>query len=363
MTDARVTVRRDVGVWIAILAGFTALLWLFGDILLPFLLGMAIAYVMDPVVVWLVRRGLSRGMAAGLLVASSFVAGIVTLLIVGPLLLEQAGALVARAPEILAAAYRRITLAAEHLLRVVVGGPRDEVPALLVQVGHRVEEMIASWAAILLGRGIALVNVLGLLAVTPLVTFYLLRDWPKIVAQIDDWLPLDYADVIRAQAREMDRVLAGFARGAALVCVILAIFYGVALSLAGLDFGLLIGITAGALSFVPYLGALVGFGASVGMALIQFWPDWTRVVLVGAIFVFGNAVSDYVITPRIMGDRIGVHPLWVLFGFFAGASLFGFAGMLASVPACAVIGVVARFAIQQYKASTFHRGSGPLGQQ
>jgi predicted PurR-regulated permease PerM len=360
MADARISVRREVALWIAILAGFVVVLWLLGEILLPFLLGMAIAYVVDPVVVWLVRRGFSRGMAAAVLVGSSFVAGLVTLLLVGPLLLEQAGALLVRAPEIAAAVYQSTTLGAERLLRVVGVGPRGEVPAVLVQAGQRMGEMLASWAATALGRGVALVNLLALLAVTPLVAFYLLRDWPKIVAQIDDWLPRDHADTIRGQAREMDRVLSGFARGAALVCAGLAVFYGVALTLAGLDFGLLIGIMAGALSFVPYLGAAVGFGASVGMALIQFGPDWLRVVLVGAIFVFGNVVSDYVVTPRIMGDRIGVHPLWVLFGFFAGAALFGFAGMLASVPACAVIGVLARFTIQQYKASAVYRGTGPV---
>jgi predicted PurR-regulated permease PerM len=358
MPAARVTVPRDVAIWLAILAGFMTLLWLLGEILLPFLLGMAIAYVVDPVVVWLARRGISRGIAAGMLVGSSFVAGLVTLVIVGPLLLEQAGALLARAPNIVAAAYQQTALAAERLLRVMVVEPRGEVPAILVQAGHRVEEMLAAWAATLLGRGIALANALALLGITPLVTFYLLRDWPKIVTHIDAWLPRDYADTIRAQARQMDRVLAGFARGAALVCAGLAVFYGVALSLVGLDFGLLIGITAGALSFVPYLGALVGFGASVGMALVQFWPDWTRVALVGGIFVFGNLVSDYIVTPWVVGDRIDVHPLWVLFGFFAGATLFGFAGMLASVPACAVIGVLARFAIRQYKASAFYRGSG-----
>lgn len=358
MPDVRITVRRDLVVWIAILAAVTAVLWLVGEILLPFLLGMAIAYIVDPVVGWLVRRGLSRGVAAGLLVGSSFAVGLATLLVVGPLLIEQAGAFLTRLPEIVAAVYQSTTVLAERLLRALGVGPRGEIPAILAQAGHRVEEMLASWAAALLGRGIALVNLLGLLAVTPLVAFYLLRDWPKIVAQIDDWLPRDYVDTIREQAREMDRVLAAFARGAALVCAGLAVFYGVALSLAGLDFGMLIGITAGALSFVPYLGALVGFGASVGMALIQFWPDWTRVVLVGAIFVVGNVVSDYVVTPRVMGDRIGVHPLWVLFAFFAGAALFGFAGMLASVPACAVIGVVARFAIQQYRASAFYRGTG-----
>ncbi|MCC6764598.1 MAG: AI-2E family transporter [Deltaproteobacteria bacterium] len=357
MVVARPAVRRDVAVWFAILASFAALLWIFGDILLPFLLGMAIAYVVDPVVVWFARRGLSRGMAAGLLVGVSLAVGLATLLVFGPVLIEQARALLARAPEILTAISQSTTAVAERFLRVVGVGPRGEVPSILVQAEHRVEEMLAMWAATLLGRGIALVNLLGLLAVTPLVAFYLLRDWPRILAHIDGWLPRDYADTIRAQAREMDRVLAGFARGAALVSAGLAVFYGAALSLAGLDFGLLIGIVAGALSFVPYLGATVGFGVSVGMALVQFWPDWTRVVLVGAIFVVGNLVSDYIVTPRVVGDRIGVHPLWVLFAFFAGAALFGFAGILASVPACAAIGVVARFAIQQYKSSAFYRGA------
>jgi predicted PurR-regulated permease PerM len=360
MTNVHVSVRRDVAVWIGLLASLTMVLWLLGGILPPFLLGMAIAYVVDPVVTWLVRRGLSRGVAAGVLVGSFFVAGIGILLIIGPTLIAQVGVLLARTPDIVAATYERTTVIAERLLPMVGVGPRSEVPEVLVQAGHRVEELLAAWVATLFGRGVALVNALGLLAVTPLVAFYLLRDWPKILAHIDGWLPHDYADTIRDQARQMDRVLSGFARGAALVCAGLAVFYGLALSLAGLDFGLLIGVTAGALSFVPYLGALVGFAASVGMALIQFWPDWTRVVLVGGIFLFGNIVSDYIVTPRVIGDRIDVHPLWVLFGFFAGGALFGFAGILASVPACAVIGVVARFAIRQYKASAFHRGTGTV---
>jgi len=358
MTKARVTVRRDVAIWLAILAIFTGLLWLFGEILLPFILGMAIAYVVDPVVGWLAGHRLSRGTAAGVLIGSSFVAGLVALAVVVPVLIEQAGALLARAPEIVAGAYEKITLVTEGALRAVGVGPRGEVPALLVRAGQRVEEVLAAGAAAMLGRGIALVNLLGLLAVTPVVAFYLLRDWPRIIAQVDDWLPRDYADTIRSQACEMDRVLAGFARGAALVSAGLAVFYGVALSVVGLDFGLLIGFTAGALSFVPYLGALVGFGTSVGMALIQFWPDWVRIMLVGGIFVVGNVVSDYIVTPRIVGDRINVHPLWMLFGVFAGAALFGFAGVLAAVPACAVIGVLARFAIQQYKVSAFYRGAG-----
>jgi predicted PurR-regulated permease PerM len=200
--------------------------------------------------------------------------------------------------------------------------------------------------------------VLGLLSVTPLVAFYMLRDWPKVVAEVDGWLPRAHAETIRALARDADDRLAGFVRGAAIVCASLGVFYAVALSLMGLDFGLLIGLTAGALSFVPYLGAFVGFGCSVGMAVVQFWPRWGPVVGAAAIFFVGQVVSDYVVTPRIVGDRIGVHPLWLLFGVFAGAALFGFVGMLVAIPACAVIGVAARFAIGRYKASPYYRGNG-----
>ena len=349
-------VRRDVGIWLGVLAVAAVLLWLLAGILLPFVLGMAIGYVVDPVVVWLTRRGLSRGAAAGLLVGSSFAVGLVVLLVVGPLLVEQAGALLARVPAIVSAVYDGAAPLVRRLLAVVGVGPRDQVPPIVLQASARVEAMAVEWAAGLLGQGVALVNLLGLLAVTPLVAFYLLRDWPKIVTRIDGWLPRDHAPIIRAQAEEVDRVLAGFARGASLVCTLLALFYGVALSIVGLDFGLLIGFAAGALSFVPYLGATIGFAASVGMALVQFWPDWVRVALVGGIFVVGNVVSDYVVVPRVVGNRIGLHPLWVLFGFFAGAALFGFVGMLVSVPACAVIGVVARFAIARYEASELYRG-------
>ena len=353
------TVRRDLSIWLVLLVGLLAILWLLSGILLPFVLGMAIAYVVDPLVVWLERRGLSRGAAAGLLVGSSFAASIVTMLVVGPVLVEQAGALLARVPAILSATYEAAAPLMRRTLTAAGVGQSGEVPALLVQAGQRIESMAVERAAALLGQGFALVNLLALLSVTPLVAFYLLRDWPKVVGHIDRWLPREHAETIRAQAREADRVLAGFARGAALVCAGLAVFYGVALSIVGLDFGLLIGVAAGALSFVPYLGALVGFGASVGMALIQFWPDWIRVAIVGGIFVFGNVVSDYVITPRVVGDRIGLHPLWVLFGFFAGAALFGFVGMLIAVPACALIGVIARFALRQYEASELYRGNTP----
>lgn len=348
---------RDLVFWAVVLAGFLVLLWLLSDVLLPFVLGMAIAYVVDPIVVWLGRFRLSRGASAGLLIAGSFLAGVLALLVVGPIVFEQAGRFLGRLPELLGAAYRITVPLLERLLDRLGVGPRGEVPAVVVEAGHRLEGMLADWAARLFEHSLALVNIAGLLSVTPLVAFYLLRDWPRILATIDGWLPREYAPIIRAQATEADRVLAGFARGAALVCALQGTFYAVALSLVGLDFGLLIGLVAGALSFVPFLGTFVGFGSAVGMAVIQFWPAWQRVAIVAAIFLFGNFVADYVVTPRLVGDRIRVHPLWVLFGVFAGGALFGFVGVLIAVPACALIGVIARFAVAQYQSSSYYRGT------
>jgi predicted PurR-regulated permease PerM len=207
-----------------------------------------------------------------------------------------------------------------------------------------------------IGQSLALVNIVSLLAITPLVSFYLLRDWPRIIAEINGWLPREHADTIRQQARAIDEVLAGFARGAAIVCTLLAVFYAIALTLAGLDFGLVIGLIAGALSFVPYLGFVVGLVSSVGMAAYQFWPEWSRIAIVLAVFFVGQWGSDYFLTPRLVGKRANLHPLWILFSVFAGGAVFGFVGVLLAVPACAAIGVLVRFAIARYKASEIYLG-------
>jgi predicted PurR-regulated permease PerM len=209
----------------------------------------------------------------------------------------------------------------------------------------------------IISHGLEVVNLLTLLAVTPLVAFYLLRDWPKVVAEVDGWLPRAHAETIRTQLREIDRVLAGFARGQIVVCLSLATFYAVALSLVGLDFGLTIGLVAGLVSFVPYLGFGVGLASSVGVAVYQYWPQWGHVLVVLGIFLLGQSLTDYVLTPRLVGTKVGLHPLWVIFAVFAGGTLFGFAGMLFAVPMCAVIGVLARFGISRYKASALYQGS------
>jgi predicted PurR-regulated permease PerM len=349
---------RQVLFWLTVLGALGLALWLLRPVLLPFVLGMAIGYFLDPVVERMAGWGLSRGVAAGVLVLGSYALGALLILLLAPLVVHQVIDFGARLPTYLSAA---LAFAAPLLRRAAAlagaGETQDPAAALAAWV-HRMAGPLGTLAGGLLGRGLALINVALLLAVTPLVAFYLLRDWPRIVAEVDGWLPREHAATIREQARAIDRVLAGFARGTAIVCLALGLFYAAALSLAGLDFGLVIGLAAGAISFVPYAGTLAGLVASVGVALYQFWPAWIRVAVVLGIFVAGQILSDYVLTPRLVGDRVGLHPLWVVFAVLAGGALFGFVGMLVAVPACAAIGVLARFAIERYKASVLYRGAG-----
>jgi predicted PurR-regulated permease PerM len=350
--------RYEVRFWLALLAAVVLAVWLLSPILLPFVLGMAIGYVVDPVVVRLERVGFSRAAAAGLLVGGSFGLGVAATALVAPLLVAQIVDLAARLPEIVGWLSARAMPLVQHWLQRAAVEQPTPVGDMITEAARRFGQALADLAAGAFGQGMALVNLAGLLSVTPLVAFYLLRDWPKVIAEIDSWLPRAHVETIRAQAREIDLVLAGFARGATIVCAVSGVFYALALTLVGLDFGLVIGLAAGAVSFVPYLGAVLGFVASVGTALGQFWPAWEPMAMVAGIFLGGQIVQDYVLTPWLVGDRTRLHPLWVIFGMLAGATLFGFVGLLAAVPACAAIGVLARFAIGQYRRSGIYLGSG-----
>jgi predicted PurR-regulated permease PerM len=342
--------------WLAVFAVVFGLLWLLRPILLPFVLGMALGYVLDPLVARLERRGLSRAVTAAVLIVGAVVVTIVLVVLLTPLVITQVTDLAGRLPVAVGAAYERLEPHMSELVARMRSTPAGDLTAPVVNAAKEMATNMTGVVAGLLTRGLEVVNLLTLLAVTPLVAFYLLRDWPKIVAEIDDWIPRAHVDTIHAELREIDHVLAGFARGQAIVCLVLMAFYGIALSVARLDYGLTIGLVAGVVSFVPYLGFAVGLTSSVGVALYQYWPAWGPVIVVLAIFLVGQLVSDYVLTPRLVGGQVGLHPLWVIFAVFAGGLLFGFAGMLFAVPVCAVIGVLARFGISRYKTSEFYQG-------
>jgi len=191
----------------------------------------------------------------------------------------------------------------------------------------------------------------------PLVAFYLVRDWDRIVARIDSLVPRPVAGVVREQAIEIDRRLSGFIRGQALVCLVLATWYSVGLSLAGLDFGLVVGIGAGLISFIPYVATVTGVATALGLAFAQF-DSWGPIAAVGAVFATGQLLQDDVLVPKFIGDRVGLHPAWVLFALMAGGTAFGFTGVLMAVPVATAIGVLIRFGVDRYLASPLFLGTG-----
>jgi predicted PurR-regulated permease PerM len=339
-----------VGISVVLILG----LRLFASILLPFVLSGGIAYFLDPPVSRMTRLGVPRGLAALLMMVGLAAATLLFALLLYPLILAQIGILVSRVPsyagqfqnwagEILAILQDRLgSEFVDSKIRDLVGG----------QAGAMLSFLIGAVSGIV-GGGFALFNVVSLLVVTPVVSFYLLRDWPLIVVRMDGWLPRRYAGVVRAQAREVNRILSAWLRGQALCCLALALFYAVALSLAGLDLGLIVGMAAGLLSFIPYVGTIVGGVTSIGLAFAQF-PDWHGVVRVALVFVLGQILEGYVIYPRFLGDRVELHAVWVIFALFAGGAAFGFLGVLLAVPVAATIGVLARFWLRRYLVSPLY---------
>jgi len=184
-----------------------------------------------------------------------------------------------------------------------------------------------------------------------------LMDWDRMVAGIDDYLPRQHRDSIHIIARELDRVLAGFVRGQLTVCLIIGTFYAIALMVVGLNFGLLIGVFAGLISFIPFVGSIMGGLASLGVAAVQFWDDPVWIGVVGVIFALGQVAEGNFLTPKLVGNRVGLHPVWLLFALSGFGAVFGFVGLLVAVPAAAGIGVVGRFLLGQYKGGRLYQGS------
>lgn len=349
--------------WLGLAAGLVLLLWLLNDILLPFVVGGVLAYFLDPVVRSLQRAGLSRTWATALVtvVAALIAVGAATAIV--PPLLGELQDLLVKAPQLAVRAMQRVQPMIEPLLGRL-GLSSVSVKDLQAEATQWVGEalgMAGGVAGRLAQRSVDAINLISLLFLTPVVTFYLLRDWEKLLAAIDRVLPLDHAETVRKLARKSDEAVAGYVRGQALVCLILATLYGVGLSLVGLQFGFVIGLIVGLISFIPFVGTLVGAILSIGTALAQFPPDWLSVGKVAAVFLVGYLLEGNVLSPKLVGDRVGLHPVWIMFALLAGGSLFGFVGVLIAVPVAAVVGVVARHLLERYHASTLYRGRGVTG--
>lgn len=346
--------RQQVAFWAATLAVFVLALWLLHEILLPFVAGMGLAYLLDPVAKSLQRVGVNRLLATLLIVGLFVVAFLLIIILFLPILGAQLTAFIERLPGYIARLQALVTDPSRPWLRQIVGeGFRDADIGELVGQGAG---WLAGFLRSLWSGGQALISIFSLLIVTPVVAFYLLHDWDRMVETIDGWVPRQHRETVRALAREIDVVLAGFVRGQTAVCLTLGAFYAAALWLVGLNFGLLIGLVSGVISFIPYVGSMTGLVLAVGVAIAQFWPAWPPILVVAGIFFVGQFFEGYVLAPKLVGESVGLHPVWLMFALFAFAYLFGFVGMLVAVPLAAAAGVLARFALRQYRASPLYTG-------
>ena len=342
----------------ALVGGLLVAAWLglhlFASVLLPFVVAAGIAYFLDPPTSRMQRAGLPRMFGAVVMLGATLLAALLFTLLLYPLILAQLGLLIARLP-----GYVNLARGGADLLLAALQeqlGPEfvdERLRALVASQTGAVLSFIGSALTTLIGGGFALFSVLTLLVVTPVVAFYLLRDWPGIIARVDSWLPRRYAEVLRAQAREVDRILSAWLRGQAMCSLALIIYYAVALSAVGLELALIVGMATGMLSFIPYVGGITGLVVAVGLAAAQF-PTWAGVAMVAGVFVVGNLLEGYVIYPRFLGDRVELHAVWVIFALFAGGAAFGFLGVLLAVPAAAVIGVLSRFWLRRYLQSRLY---------
>lgn len=331
------------------------------DVLLPFIVGMVIAYFLNPLVDRLTALGLSRPLATALLVAGVGIVVVATLVLVVPLLLTQGQQLAMAIPDEVMRLRRLVeTWARERF------GPRfGEVEAGLDNAASELAKNWSAWAGVLArsvwSQSLAVFNFVSLVLVTPLVVFYLLIDWYPMLAKIDGWLPRAQAPTIRRLANEVNEAVSAFIRGQGTVCLILGLCYALLLSWVGLKYGLVIGLATGVMAFVPFVGWALGLITSLSLAAVQFWPDVLPILLVIGVFLGMQALDVAFLSPKIVGSKIGLHPVWLIFSLFVFSYLFGIVGMLVAVPVAAAIGVLVRFGLQVYVDSEMFRGSGGSG--
>jgi predicted PurR-regulated permease PerM len=348
------TLTRQMTFWVLTLVAIVASIWILREILLPFVAGMALAYLLDPVATRMERVGIERFIAALIIIGLVVLAFIFLILLIAPILGAQLWQFIDNLPGYVARIQAVITDPNRQWLRKIVGEGIAEA-----QVGELVRQG-AGWLATFLrglwSGGQTLISIFSLFVVTPVVAYYLLSDWNRMIDIVDGWVPVRQRETVRELGREINAAIAGFLRGQTAVCLILGSLYAVALTLAGLNFGLLIGLLSGLITFIPYVGSLTGLVLAGGVAVAQFFPEWGPIVMVLAIFFVGQFIEGYLLQPKLVGESVGLHPVWLMFALFAFGYLFGFVGLLIAVPLAAAIAVLLRFGLRQYRASPFYTG-------
>jgi len=345
---------RPIVFWIAMLAGVIAVIILLREVLLPFVAGMVLAYLFNPVASRIERLGLSRLLATLAIIVLFLVTIAVVLLLTVPIIVRELADFIESFPVYVRRLHTLASDPSRPWISKMVGEGLGEAERSVGELTTLATSGISTFLRSAWSGGRELISAFSLAVVTPIVACYLIYDWNRMIATVDNWVPPARREMVRALAREIDDTIGGFVRGQSALCLVLALYYAAALSLIGLRHGALIGFAAGLLSFIPYLGSLSGLVISICVAIAQFWPDWTLILLVLAIFLVGQSLADYVLSPYLVGRRVHLNPVWVMFALFAFGYLFGFVGLLIAVPLAAAIGVIARFALRQYYASPLY---------
>ncbi|PZO77143.1 MAG: AI-2E family transporter [Mesorhizobium amorphae] len=357
---AAVAFRRQLRFWLIAAALLILFLFVFSDILLPFIAGMVLAYFLDPVADRLERLGLSRLMATILILVAFVFVVVIGLMVLIPVLATQFREFAANFPSYLTRLQFLITSFDPQWLEEHFGVSTVDLRAGLDQVLSSGAGFVTAVFASVWQSSLAIVNVAGLFVVTPVVAFYMLLDWDRMIATVDSWVPRDHVLTVRRLAKEINAATAGFVRGQGALCLILGTMYAVGLTIVGLNFGILIGLFAGLISFIPYVGSLVGLVLAVSVALVQFWPEWIWVVATAGVFFVGQFIEGNILQPKLVGKSVGLHPVWLMFALFAFGAFFGFVGLLTAVPLAAAVGVLIRFALGRYLESPLYRGHGTV---
>jgi predicted PurR-regulated permease PerM len=348
------SITRPIVFWIAMFAAVVAVIILLREVLLPFVTGMVLAYLLDPLANRIERLGMNRLLATLIIVVLVVAAIAVLIILTVPVIVRELSYFIDSFPLYIGRLHTLATDPSRPWLSKIIGEGLGEAERSIGELTN----LASSWFGVFLRSawtgGRALISILSLGVVAPIVACYLLYDWNRMLAAADNWVPPARRDTVRALAREINDTIGGFVRGQSALCLVLAVYYGAALWLIGLKHGALIGFAAGLLSFIPYLGSLSGLVISTCVAIAQFWPNWASILVVPAVFFVGQSLADYVLSPYFVGRRIHLSPVWVMFALFAFGYLFGFVGLLIAVPLAAAIGVLMRFAMQQYYASPIY---------
>lgn len=356
------TLRTQVLIWAGFFLAAILFLWIFRSILLPFVIGITLAYLLNPLVTWLQKVGFPRplGTAIILFLVIALIVGFLLMLV--PLVGDQVVDMVARLPGYIGDLQKLLQEIAPQLADWLGPERAAQLEGSLTDFIGRGVELAGSITATVAQSGLTLITAIAVLFIAPVVAFYMLLEWEGMVKRVDDLLPREHREEILGVLRDIDRSMAGVIRGEGSVILVLTIYYCTALSLAGLNFGLVIGLIGGLLSFIPYVGFLTGFVLSMAVAIVQFWPDqWLLIVAIFVIYMVGQFLEGNILYPKLVGQSININPVWLMFALFAFGLLFGFVGLLLAVPLAAIVGVLARYALKKYQESQLYLGRSEHG--